>query len=974
MRIRNFFTIFTVISLTTICLYYISFSFYISNLEKKAYVYSNGNLEKTKKYLESKKRIGFLKYNHFFDKNKSINLGLDLKGGISMILEISEKDLLKKFSDNSKNPIFLKSLENADKKKEKNPNTNYISSFLNSFYQEKKKQNIDFSISDLFGVRSHIDEINYSSSNKEIEKILRKKIEKSISSTYNILRSRIDKFGVIQPNIQRINNSNRILIELSGIKNIDRIKNILQKKAELNFFEIYNLQEIIPYFEEINKKFSKNWNKKIVENEDKTKILFRNKINKNRSLIDLLNIPYIIKYTNNPIVGLVDQKSMNIVNKFLNSDEAKESLPYNLRDIKFLWGYKKYQYKKTKFFQLFSIKKTSSEKEIYPLNGDMIVRAYKSFGPFNEISVNIKMNQIGSRNWKMLTEKNIGKNIAIVLDNLVYTAPIVKSIIPNGMSQISGSLSLQESEDLVNILNAGRLPTSVKIIQSEIIGPSLGKESIQKGILSFFIAIFFVFIWIFFYYYIPGLYANIALIFNLIFIFGILISINAILTFPGISGIILTLAMSMDANVLFYEKIKEEIKNGNSIRTSINNSYSLRKGALSSVIDGQITTLLCGLILFYFGIGPIKGFSTTLIIGIFTSVFSSIFLVRLFLEFHLNKYRKISFNYHKILINKIKNIQWDFLSKRKLTYSISFICIMISFFSFFYKGLNLGIDFVGGRSYLIRFDHKVIPDKISFLLSKSFIENGIPSSPEVKTFGKENQLKVITKYKIWSESNQVDKEILEKMFVTLKPYLGPIDFNSFKILGKEKPLGILSIEKVGPIIAKDITNNAFISISLSLLVIFFYIFIRFKKWQFGLGAVISLLHDTIIVLGIFSLFHKWIPILEIDQTFIAALLTIIGYSVNDTVVVYDKIRKISKINPSSSFYKIINDGINLTLTRTMNTSFMTMLVICTIFFFGGTTIRGFMLALFLGIGIGTYSSIFIASSIVYDLSKKIEKK
>ncbi|WP_113738117.1 protein translocase subunit SecD [Blattabacterium clevelandi] len=943
MRIRNFFTIFTVISLTIICLYYICFSFYASKLGKDSYVDSNVNLE-------NEKKIGLL-------KNKTINLGLDLKGGISMILEISEKDLLKKFSDNSKNPIFLKSLEKTDKKKEKHPNTDYFSSFLKYFYQEREKMNIDFSLSDLFGIKSHIEEINYSSSNKEIENIIKKKIDKSISSTYNILRSRIDKFGVIQPKIQRINNSNRILIELSGIKNIDRIKNILQKQAELNFFEIYSLQEIIPYFEDINKKF------------------FKNKINENKSLIDILNIPHIIKYTNNPIVGLVDQKYFKIVNEFLNSNESKESLPYNLRDIKFFWGYKKNQYKNKKFFQLFSIKKTNDEKEIYPLNGDMIVKAYKSFGPFNEIVVNIKMNQIGSRNWKMLTEKNIGKNIAIVLDNLVYTAPIVKSIIPNGMSQISGRLSLQESEDLVNILNAGRLPTSVKVIQSEIIGPSLGKESVQKGIFSFFISIFLVFIWIFFYYYIPGLYANIALIFNLIFIFGILISINAVLTFPGISGIILTLAMSMDANILFYEKIKEEIKKGNSIRIAIYNSYTIHNGALSSVIDGQITTLLCGLILFYFGIGPIKGFSTTLIIGIFTSMFTSIFLVRLFLEFHLNKYKNISFNYQKILINKIKNIKWDFLSKRKLTYTISFICIIISFLSLYYQGLNLGIDFVGGRSYIICFDHKVIPEKISYLLSKSFIENGIPSFPEVKTFGNENQLKIITKYKIRNESNKVDREILEKMFVTLKPYFNTIDFNSFKILGKEKSLGILSIEKVGPIIAEDITNNAFISILLSLLVIFFYIFIRFKKWKFGLGALISLLHDIIIVLGIFSLFHKWIPILEIDQTFLAALLTIIGYSINDTVIVYDKIRQILKNTPSSiSFYKIINDGINLTLTRTMNTSFITMLVICTIFFFGGTTIRGFMLALFLGIGIGTYSSIFIASSIVYDLSKNQKKK
>ncbi|WP_185881841.1 protein translocase subunit SecD [Blattabacterium cuenoti] len=949
MRIRNFFTIFIVSSLTVICLYYIFFSLYVYKLEKDAYVYSKGNLEIAKKYLESKKRIGFIKYNHSSAKNKVLNLGLDLKGGISLILEISEKDLLKKFSNNSKNPVFLKALNHADKEKEKNPNIDYFSSFLNFFYRDKKKLQTNFSIYDLFDV----DEINYT--DRELEKVIRKKIELSILDTHNILISRMNRFGVVQPHIQRIKNSNRILIELPGIENIDRLKNILQKKAELHFFEIYNFREIIPYFERINKIYSVN------EKLEGFKQNNSSYARQTRSFIERLNISKIKKMDNNIVVGLVHQKDINNITKFLNSMDVVEYLPYALRNVKFLWGSKFYQYNQEKYAPLFAVKEENNS-----LNGDIIISAYKSFGPFNEIFINIKMNQEGAKNWKIFTEKNIGRNIAIILDDLVYTVPFVKSVIPNGISQISGNLSLQEAEDLVNILSTGRLPTSVKIIQSEVVGPSLGKETIQKGIFSFCIAIIFIFIWMFYYYKIPGLYANIALIFNFVFILGVLISINSVLTFPGIAGIILTLAMSMDSYVLIYERIKEDMKNGISIRSAIHNSYTFQ-GALSSIIDGQVTTLLCGIILFFFGIGPIKGFSTTLIVGIFTSFFSSICLGKLFLEWHLNKYKKIS-----IKIWSHNKVSWDFLSKRKFAYAISLICILGSLISFYYKGLNLGIDFVGGRTYIIRFDRKVIPDHISFLLSKYFIENGKPSFPKVLPFGEKNKMKIVTKYKIWSENNQVDQEILEKMFLALKPYFRTIDFQDFKTIDKDKSLGVLSSEKVEPVIATYITKNAFISILLSLFGIFFYIFIRFKKWQFGLGALVSLLHDTIIVLGLFSIFHERFYVLEIDQAFIAALLTIIGYSINDTVIVYDKIRKFSSTE-SFSLKEIINKGINSSLTRTMNTSFITIWAICIIFFFGGTTIRSFMLALLFGVSIGTYSSIFIASSIVYDLSKKKEK-
>ncbi|BAM99808.1 bifunctional preprotein translocase subunit [Blattabacterium cuenoti BPAA] len=913
MRVRNFFIIFITIILTTICLYYISYD-----------IYKN--------------------------KKKTLNLGLDLKGGISMILDISEKDLLKKFTENSKNFIFLKALENADKKKKEDPNVDYLSFFIHSFNQETKNQKLNLSLSSpiLFGNQSNIENIDSNSSDSEIERFLRKKIESSIISIQNILRSRIDRFGIIQPNIQRIKNSNRILIELSGIKNIDRIKNILEKKAELHFLETYSFQEIISYFNAINKLYEKK----------------HYEIKK--SFIDLLNIP-LIQSSNS--VGLVHIKYKKIISDFLNSSEAINFLPYHLHNVKFLWGTKNLD----NFFQLFAIK-INDEGISSSLNGDMVTHAYKSFGPLNEMSINIKMNQEGTKKWKIFTEKNMGKSIAIVLDNLVYTVPVVQSVIPNGISQIYGHFSVQESNDLINVLNTGKLPTSVRIIQTNIIGPYLGNKSIQRGILSFFIALFFIFIWMFFYYSIPGLYADVVLFFNIIFIFGILISMNTVLTFPGIAGIILTLAMSMDANILIYEQIKENIKNKvNRLTTSINNSYTLQ-GALSSIIDGQITTLLCGIILFYFGIGPIRGFATTLIIGIMVSMFTSICLGRLFLEWHLKKYKKISFR-RKIFIfvlDNIQNVKYDFLSKRKWSYIISCILIIASILSFFLKGFNMGLDFVGGRSYVILFDRKIIPEKISEILSKTFIENGKPSFPRIQTFGDENQLKIVTKYKIWEENNQIDEIILKKMFFALKTYF-PIKFEDFKNIKKNKSLGILSMEKVGPIVAKDMIHKAFISIIVSLIGIFTYIFIRFKKWQFGLGAIISLIHDSIIVLGIFSFFHGKFPVLEIDQTFIAALLTIIGYSINDTVIVYDKIRKISK-KTSFLMKETINQGICDSLTRTINTSLITLLVISIIFLFGGKILHSFMLALFIGISVGTYSSIFIAPSIIYDCFKQNIKK
>ncbi len=888
----------------------------------------------------------------FFGLNKNkkcLNLGLDLKGGISLILDISEKDLLQKFFENSKNPFFIEALSYADKNKKNNQNGDYLSFFINFLNRSKLNNSFKY-YSDLFENENNIEEINSNFSSKELETFLRKKRESSIVSIKNILRSRMNQFGISQPNIQRIKNSNRISIEFSKIENIDRIKNILEKKAELRFFETYNLQEIFPYLKNMDILFQKNSEK---------------------SFIDLLNISKLQSINTNAI-GLIHKKHKKMISEFLNSMEYKSTkiFQYNFLNVKFLWGKKNVI--NDDFFQLFAVK--SDEKNMYSsLNGDIVNHVYKSFGPFNEIFVNIKMNREGTKKWKIFTEKNVGKNIAIVLDNLVYATPLVQSIIPNGISQISGNFSSKESDDLINVLNTGELPTSVSIIQSEIIGPSLGKDSIKKGVKSFLISLFFVFFWMIFYYSIPGLYSDIILIFNVIFIFGILISINSVLTFPGIAGIILTLAMSMDSNILIYEKIKENIKNKVSIFESVKDSYSFN-GAFSSIIDGQITTFLCGIILLYFGTGPIKGFSITLIIGIIISIFTSTCLGKLFIEWHLKKYQKITFN-KRIFVNfldKIQNIKWNFLSKRKWAYIVSSILLISSIFSLIYQGLNLGLDFVGGRSYIIVFEKKMVPEKVSSILSNTFLENGIPSIPNVRAFGNQNKLKIITKYKIWEKNDKIDEEILKKIFSSLKNYFPTnFRFEDFKNIKKNKFLGVLSSEKVEPIIAEDMKEKSFLSITISIITIFLYIFLRFKKWQFGLGAVISLIHDSIIVLGFYSFFYKKFPILEIDQSFIAALLTIIGYSINDTVIIYDQIRKIyNKKALFSTMRNTINTGIINSLSRTINTSLITLLVISIIFLFGGTTLKSFMLSLFIGISIGTYSSLFIAPSIVYDFCKK----
>ncbi|XCI75331.1 MAG: protein translocase subunit SecDF [Flavobacteriales bacterium] len=997
MRGRGF-VAFVSVTLSIICLYYLSFTYYVYKVEWDAAVYAQGDFQKEQQYLDSVSKdttqFLFLNYNYLDAKDRALSLGLDLKGGINVILQVSERDLLSNLADGSRDLVFLAALASADQKQQATGTADYLSLFFQAFQEQKQvyKSNVQLTSPDIFGGKFLIDQISYNSSDQEVEKVIRQKVETFISTAYDVIRSRIDRFGVSQPNIQRIERSGRILVELPGVKNVERVKKLLQSTAQLQFWEVYDPKVVLLYFQTLDKlsvgvsaqgnktsgKADATETEGAIEKSGVEALLEKKKISKKNSAEvsatsprSLLALLHLSNRRHENTVGWVDVRDTARVDRILNDPRAQELLPSHLRTIKFLWAIKPYE-SKNNFLELYAIRTDPEGKPA--LSGDVIISAHKSFGQFNQVVVNMQMNVEGSRIWKRVTEKNIGKSIAVVLDDLVCTAPSVNTVIPNGRSEISGNFTVQEADDLVNILNAGKLPTSARIIQAEIVGPSLGQEAIRSGLISSLIALGFVFVWMIFYYMMAGVYANFALVFNLLFIFGILISFGAVLTLPGIAGIVLTLAMAVDANILLYERVKEELYKGKVLRRAIDESYSF-KGALPSIVDGQLTTFLTGIILFIFGKGPIQGFATTLIIGIFTSIFSAIWLARWFIEWHFEQCKGLSF-FSRITEYFLKNFRWNFLSRRKYAYIFSLILMVVSLISLFTRGLNLGVDFVGGRTYVVHFDRSVTPEKIATDLAPIFIENGVSSPPEVKTFGGVDQVKITTKYKVDQDGSQVDEEVVKKLYMGLKLYLpAGVSLEQFKNVQDGRTVGVLSSVKVGPTVAKDITKGAFWAILFSLLGIFIYILIRFRRWQFSLGAVISLLHDSIVVLGVFSLCYGLLPFsLEIDQAFIAAILTVIGYSINDTVIVYDRIREYVYENPQRPFRQVVNQAISSTLSRTVNTSLITIFVVFVIFLFGGETIRGFMFALLVGIGFGIYSSVFVATALMYDFVKKILKK
>ena len=982
--IKTFAILFGIVSL-----YQLSFTWFTKNVEEKAKVYAETRVNNTdirsksaleKIYLDSVANLplidlGFAQFTYEDVKNKEINLGLDLKGGINAILEVSVRDILIGLSNNSKNPVFNKALVAATEAQKKTDET-----YLNLFFQEFEKiSNGTVKLSDpsIFGNKSLRDKINFKLTDEEVKPIIAEEISGSINTAFEVLRSRIDKFGVTQPNIQRIGNSGRILIELPGAKDIERVKKLLQSTAELQFWEVYSNQETANFLIQADGLLTELLkDEAIAQTAEKAKSseidALLGDVKDSVAKTPSTNKLFAILYPNIPqdanqlssLIATASTKDTATVNQYLAMTEVRALLPEDMRHAKFLWDAK--PQKETDVISLYAIK--GNRENVAPLEGDVIedaLQQYDQLGANPEVSMT--MNSRGSKIWGKMTTDNVGKFVAVVLDNQVYTAPRVNDAITTGRTSISGNFTVEEAQDLANVLKAGKLPAAAHIIQSEIVGPSLGQESIDSGLSSFMIAFVLVLIWMIFYYGRAGWYADIALGVNLLFIMGILTAFGAVLTLPGIAGIVLTIGMSVDANVIIFERIKEEKLKGKGIKDSIRDGFN---NALSSIIDGNVTTMLTGIILYVFGTGPVKGFAYTLIIGILTSFFTAIFITRLLLESNSEKGK--TFNFSTNLTKKwFTNLHVSFIKQRKIAYVISSTIIIAGLFSLFTNGLNYGVDFVGGRSYTVRFENTVKPTEVSNLLTDKF-----GSTPEVKTYGDDNQLKITTKYKIEEEGGHIDDEVIGLLYEGLKSKF-PADFNLEQFTGgyEGQTIGVMNSIKVEPTIASDIKIAAQWSIFGSLIVIFLYILLRFRKWQYSLGAVIASFHDALIVIALFSLLYKFMPFnMEIDQTFIAAILTIIGYSLNDTVVIFDRVREYVNEHKSWSYEKIIDEALSSTLSRTLNTAFTTLVVLGAIFIFGGDSLRGFMFALIIGIVVGTYSSLYIATPILYDTSLLGKKK
>jgi len=972
-----------------VSIYQLSFTFIASNVETEAEAFAESEIPESvenftqernnaaEQYLDS---IGnesiFAGISYNTAKGKELNKGLDLKGGINVILQISVEDLLKGLANNSKDPAFNQALADAGEARK-----NSQDSFLELFYQAfESKEGASLASPDIFGTKALSDEISFDMENSSVKPIINRKIDESVTSAFEVLRERIDKFGVTQPNIQRLGDSGRILIELPGAKDISRIQNLLQSTAQLEFWDVYKANAFSDYLANANAIVAENIKNETEKSEDvqiegeeqeetETDDLESLLSSENEETEDssksnpLLSLVQTLGHPQGPIIASFAIKDTAKVNSYLSMPQVKSQLPADKKYAKFVWGKPS---KDSEIIQLYALKGNRNNEP--QLSGAVVTDAQQSYDQVGRLTVSMQMDGRGSKIWEDMTGKasTQASQIAIVLDNIVYSAPGVSSgSISGGRSEISGDFSIEEAQDLANVLRAGKLPASANIVQSEIVGPSLGQEAIDSGVLSFGIALIFVLLYMIFYYGKAGLYADIALVVNILFIFGVLSGLGAVLTLPGIAGIVLTIGMSVDANVLIFERIREELAKGKTQAEAISDGF---KNALSSILDANITTGLTGLILLTFGTGPIKGFATTLLIGIVTSLFCAIFLTRLFIAGGGKKGKSLPFS-TGMTKNWFLNIDINFLKKRKVAYIISAVAIIISIGSLTTKGLNQGVDFVGGRSYTVRFEQPVNPTEIQTKLVQDLL------SVEAKTYGSSSQLKITTNYKIEEKGTVIDDEIQAVLFNNLKDYLpGGMTLKSFKIGESgtdEKEFGIMSSIKVGPTIADDIKTASYYAIIGSLIVVFLYILLRFRRWQFSLGAVTAVVHDVIIVLGLFSLLYNVLPFsLEIDQAFIAAILTVIGYSLNDTVVVFDRIREYFNEHPTWKMNKLINLAVSSTISRTINTSLTTLVVLTAIFIFGGDSIRGFMFALIIGVVVGTYSSVFIATPIMFDSVNK----
>ena len=915
-------------------------------------------------------------------KEKEINLGLDLKGGMNVMLQVQLEDLIKALSDNNQSPEFAQALALA-----KERSVNSRADFITLFAEAWNEVGNGIPLAQIFGTYEMNNKINSTTSDAEVISVIREEAESAIANSFNVLRNRIDRFGVTQPNIQQLGNSGRILIELPGVKEPERVRKLLQGTASLEFWATYENSEIYPFLQEANETLAgllteENGQAQTAVEQTKDAGAAEDILSEEISAAEeesaddeafrkanplfaaLQPAVYNGRLAGGACIGYASYADTAKINTWLHMPQIQSLFP---AEFKAMWTVKPSQaFPGGNIYELVAIRSTSRDGKA-PLDGGVVTDARVQYGNSGgNPEVSMSMNAEGANIWARMTKDNIGRQIAIVLDGMVYSYPVVNTEITGGSSSITGNFDLEEAEDLANVLKSGKLPAPATIIQEQIVGPSLGSESINAGLISFAIAFLLVLIYMFAFYHGAGLIADAALLCNVLLLLGSLVSFGAVLTLPGIAGLVLTLGMAVDANVIIYERIKEEIRAGKGLSKAVADGYS---NAYSAIIDGQVTTILTGIVLFVFGSGPVQGFATTLIIGIITSVLTSIFISRIIIDDRLAKGKNITFS-NKFTRNFLQNTTVDFLSKRKFTYVLSGVIVVASILSICIKGFTYGVDFTGGRTFVVRFDQPVQAEEVRDAAVATF-----DGAVEVKQFGGESQMKITTQYKVEDESTEADAEVEEMLYNSLKGFFKEdITFDEFRST-LENPNGIISSDKVGPTMANDMKRAAIIAVIIALFVIFAYIAVRFKNWTWGLGGVVGLAHTAIIVIGFFSFFSGILPFtLDVDQTFIAAILTIIGYAINDTVVIFDRIREYKTLHPKMDFRINANQALNSTLSRTMNTSLTTLIVMIAIAIFGGEVIRGMAIALCLGIAIGTYASIFIATPIMYDTTMAVKKK
>ena len=967
---------FVAIALTIACLYSLSFTWIAQKVEKDAKTYAKGDVTKEKTYLDSVANtpvFSAIKYiTYQYAKQREIPLGLDLKGGMNVTMEISLTELVRNLANNPADVNFNTALRNAESRLKESRKD-----FISLFGEEFEKVSPGAPLAPFFATKENSQNIKINATNADVLAFLTKESNSAIERSFNILRTRIDKFGVTSPNIQLQEGSNRILIELPGVSDPVRVRKLLQGSAKLEFWETYDNTEIYPLLENANKLAASTIKPTATADTTKaapesSKLAALGKTDTTKKDAKLAQDQAALAKQNplfallspatyqgedgqtalrpGPVVGFVAQKDTAKVNALLSSPAIKSIIPAS---IKLFWGVKPVS-EESKVFELYAIK-VSKVDGTPALGGDVISDARDDFDQRGNPEVVMVMNSEGAREWKSITalassDPNNKKSVAIVLDNNVYSAPTVQGEIPNGVSSISGSFKVEDTKDLANVLKAGRLPAPAKIVSEYIVGPSLGAESINSGLISTLAGIAVILLFMALYYNKAGWVANVSLIVNLFFLMGVLASLGAVLTLPGIAGIVLSLGMSVDANVLIYERVREEMATGKSLRLAIAEGF---KKAMSSILDSNITTFLTGLILYIFGSGPILGFATTLMIGIMTSLFAAIFITRLIFEWMLGKNQNISFSI-KATQNLFKDSKFDFITGRRKFYVFSSVIIIAGLISMFTRGFSLGVDFKGGRSYFVEFKEAVKTTDVRKVLTEEF-----GTAPEVKTFGSSNEVKITTSYLVDDNSENADATANEKLIAGLKKISSGFE--------------IKDSQKVGPTIANDIKVSAIYAVLFAILVVFLYILIRFRKWQFGLAAIVALAHDVLILLALFSLLNGVLPFsLDIDQAFIAAILTVMGYSINDTVVVFDRVREYINQHhtKNENLPSVINNALNSTLSRTVVTGLCTMLVLIIIFIFGGEILRGFSFAMLIGVIFGTYSSLFVATPFVVEFIRE----